>query len=253
MCEQTVVVYDIATGREAAVVLGIGKISCMLCTADDAAADVLVTGGEDGMLRVFMAGDGTAVAAWHSGHATRVKDMDSVVYHGRRLLVSCSSDGGVRLWDYQAAVTSASHNGKSTDGLVVEPLATYNADTRVTCVSISAVADKSRTGTRNEQDAAGDSEQEPEEGITDSELANSDDSENDDRAVSTKSKRHKPNGPRVSVILEEAGAAEHPSSSKKKRMLPQTVPQTTSKKHKHHLHSLQRHRKNSAVRSKQSK
>ncbi|TPX34875.1 hypothetical protein SmJEL517_g02656 [Synchytrium microbalum] len=197
MSEKTIVVYDVASGREEAVILGIGKLACMKYVAmgsSDKEQHVILTGGEDKMIRGYLK-DGTCIIAWNSGHGTRVKDFDVITYNSKTYVASCSSDGGVRLWDWDSVLSQKppSIDDKAEQSVYEpQPLGTYNADTRLTCISMTLV-EPSTTSHNAEEDS--------EDAVSESEDSDDDDDEQPIKQTNNNSK--KGSKPRVSVILDE--------------------------------------------------
>lgn len=78
---------------------------------------VIIAGGEDCEIGIWNT-DGTSVTSFPSNHGSRIKDLDCYSTTEKAYLTTCSSDGGIKVWDL------------STNELLAE----YNTKCRLTCI-----------------------------------------------------------------------------------------------------------------------
>ncbi|KAJ2708614.1 Protein mak11, partial [Coemansia spiralis] len=108
--------------------------------------EYVLCGCQDKRIHIYSIA-GADLASFHC-HDNRIKGLcsvDMVFPDGatHTVVVSISSDGRIKVWDL-AAMLASIHTGpepaQPTDGspeLQIEPLAVYNAEARLTCVSVS--------------------------------------------------------------------------------------------------------------------
>ncbi|KAI8920331.1 WD40-repeat-containing domain protein [Powellomyces hirtus] len=132
----TVQIYTIADGELVGTVDGIGRINsvrfCNLANADGVVEEVVITGGEDRAIAVWDA-TGNRIMRWDSGHANRIKDIDAIVPEDSNpthttVIATCSSDGGIKVWDLASVKTHIASNAAAT----VTPAVTTDATTATT-------------------------------------------------------------------------------------------------------------------------
>ncbi|KAI9207656.1 WD40-repeat-containing domain protein, partial [Polychytrium aggregatum] len=115
LMDRVVQISDVDSGEVVGKIEGIGKITTLafvrlgdaagaLGEGVDATSQVVLTGGEDKTVGVWSL-QGRCLARWDTGHGFRVKDLhalegspDSGVARPT-VIVTCSSDGGIRLWN----------------------------------------------------------------------------------------------------------------------------------------------------------
>ncbi|KAI9504164.1 60s ribosome biogenesis protein mak11 [Coemansia spiralis] len=108
--------------------------------------DYVLAGCQDKRIRIYSI-EGTELAAIQC-HENRIKGLSSVDMtfpdgSVQTIVVSISSDGHIKAWSLASMLAPVSKSDNSAasakDGLdlAIEPLAVYNADVRLTCVSTS--------------------------------------------------------------------------------------------------------------------
>ncbi|RUP51371.1 WD40-repeat-containing domain protein [Jimgerdemannia flammicorona] len=96
--------------------------------------EFLVTGSEDRVVRIWDTEKGECIASL-KGHKNRIKSFDIIHSTPRHtttpytILISISSDGAIKVWDLDAAITAG---GEDCD-----PLTEYNTGSRLTCVAVT--------------------------------------------------------------------------------------------------------------------
>ncbi|KAI9351754.1 WD40-repeat-containing domain protein [Zopfochytrium polystomum] len=101
-------------------------------------SEVVVVGCENGEVWMI-ASHGTVLQKWKA-HEARVKDLAAApIRGGRCLLATCSTDGGVRVWDVAAALASTPAANDTAPTEPFAPVASYEAKCRLTCISIMGV------------------------------------------------------------------------------------------------------------------
>ncbi|KAJ3331997.1 hypothetical protein HDU76_001613 [Blyttiomyces sp. JEL0837] len=160
------------TGEETARVPVRGRLNAMAFTTlvgSDGGEDkeVVVIGGEDRNVVVYEP-DGKLLAKLSTGHGSRVKDLDAIVVGGdssesgdgsrRTVVATCSSDGGIKVWDLAEVVATAAVNEAEKPGVTLEPLVSYEAKCRLTCICLLGplVISKKRKREEDEEDAVDD-------------------------------------------------------------------------------------------------
>ncbi|KAJ3158544.1 hypothetical protein HDU86_002769 [Geranomyces michiganensis] len=156
LMNNVVQVHDVASGEVLATVKTTGRINSITFTtvpkAAGAVEEVVVIGGEDHVVGVY-AVDGSCLMRWESGHTNRIKDVDAYALESKpTIIATCSSDGGVRVWDLAsvesqleelAASAVAPTDAKKTPLPTPKPAAEYNAKCRLTCLVIAPPPAKS--------------------------------------------------------------------------------------------------------------
>ncbi|TPX71212.1 hypothetical protein SpCBS45565_g01279 [Spizellomyces sp. 'palustris'] len=159
-------IHAVADGDVVGKVEGIGRINAIaFCNMEGVdgehqSREVLVTGGEDRSIGVW-AQDGECILRWNTQHENRVKDLDVCVKEGKpTMVVSCSSDGGIKVWDLtdveqQLKTNKPTENAVPAEGRPVKvvlppatPQADYNAKCRLTCIAVTGPFDSSSKGKR---------------------------------------------------------------------------------------------------------
>ncbi|KAI8819313.1 WD40-repeat-containing domain protein [Fimicolochytrium jonesii] len=133
--------------------------------------EVIVTGSEDRSLGVY-APTGTPLFRWNSGHGNRIKDIDAYVAgdaEATTYVVSCSSDGGVRVWDLanvRTQLPAIKHSTTEESSTTIKVTARLNlpeatpigeyiaARSRLTCLTIASPAEPTRRGTASQASKA---------------------------------------------------------------------------------------------------
>jgi WD40 repeat protein len=182
MMDRELEIYETESGEVVGTVKSLSRLNAMKFTKvlvkgadgegkEGKVLDVVVTGCEDGTMAVWDC-KGVCWAKWKSGHGSRVKDLDAAVLKdGRSVVVSCSSDGGIKIWDLEKTieqVRSAKPPVESTSTTTVEsdgqppskkaipfvptatPIGSYEAKCRLTCITIaSSLSEKKAKSTGN--------------------------------------------------------------------------------------------------------
>ncbi|KAJ3206527.1 hypothetical protein HDU67_008108 [Dinochytrium kinnereticum] len=167
-------VFGTTDGVEVCTIYGYGRLnSVTICNLGErnAARTVVAAGGEDGSIGVWDLVTGEKIARWSSGHNARIKGMDHTTVTGHpingedavstitSILVTCSTAGGIRVWDLDATIdeiqalpdTSDHHTAMTVSSTplppaarqrlsalpAATPLVTYEANCRLTCIKVT--------------------------------------------------------------------------------------------------------------------
>ncbi|KAI8811921.1 WD40-repeat-containing domain protein [Cladochytrium replicatum] len=160
--DRTVELFRVDGGDDSATLEGVGRINSfefvsLKRESDEADSERIVTGGEDRMITVWDL-KGKPLARWNSGYASRIKDLSVISIStddsstATVLLITCSSDGAIRVWDLASCVeksplpesSEATPNPATTisanTNISLDPIGEYNCDARVTCLTSTIVA-----------------------------------------------------------------------------------------------------------------
>ncbi|KAJ1917206.1 60s ribosome biogenesis protein mak11 [Mycoemilia scoparia] len=109
--------------------------------------DLLVVGSQSKLITVYKADkSGTLVKSWVA-HENRIKDVSTIEISdpsselkSKRILVTASSDGKIKVWDFDSIINSNNDGEKRIDSEEdqYEPLGLYDADCRLTVVNASS-------------------------------------------------------------------------------------------------------------------
>ncbi|KAI8849115.1 WD40-repeat-containing domain protein [Chytridium lagenaria] len=162
-------VYGTHDGSEVCTVSGHGRFNDITMSTvklnEGEETESVVAGGENGSIGVWGIQKGELLARWNSGHNARIKGLDyasvlpaSGVEIAQRtpILVTCSSAGGVRVWDLDATIAQVRSITSSEDfstttlkdpsqpALVknaalpsATPVGQYDAACRLTCITVT--------------------------------------------------------------------------------------------------------------------
>ncbi|KAJ1665686.1 60s ribosome biogenesis protein mak11 [Coemansia sp. RSA 1813] len=137
-------IYNVGQAEPTSTIFSRQRILSVLAVAYKG-TDYVVSGCQDKRIRIY-AIDGTELASAQC-HDNRIKGLSSVdmIFPDgsiKSVVVSISSDGRIKVWrlaDIIEPVLKSAKGASASDALdlKIEPLATYNADVRLTCVSTS--------------------------------------------------------------------------------------------------------------------
>ncbi|KAJ3298242.1 hypothetical protein HK104_010950 [Borealophlyctis nickersoniae] len=157
-------IHTVADGEMMGKIDGAGKVNsiafCKAVGLEGVEGEVIVTGAEDRTVGVWNV-KGECLMRFATGHGNRVKDLDAIVIPSpsspgkeTTVVVTCASDGGIRVWDLPTVqrhvnIADDTTATPSTDSIApvkkpsfkeATPLASYDAKCRLTCIAIAQPA-----------------------------------------------------------------------------------------------------------------
>ena len=118
-------IHTVASGEVSGKIEYGSRVNCILTTTIKDSKQVLVTGGENQKVAVWDM-DGVRLCEWSTQDDARVKDMDCIVVENQTLLVTCASNGKIKVWNLNEMIEDSTK----------APMTVYDAKCRLTCVLI---------------------------------------------------------------------------------------------------------------------
>ncbi|KAI9096965.1 WD40-repeat-containing domain protein [Phlyctochytrium arcticum] len=130
LMNDSVEIYGVEDGEVWGKIKVAGRINAIAFTTIAKKAYV-ITGSEDRTMAIWSP-DGQMKSKWNTGHNNRVKDVDVfLTKNGVAFAASCSSDGGVKVWNLDSDLSADP-----------QPIASYEAGCRLTCLVTARPAER---------------------------------------------------------------------------------------------------------------